>query len=1662
MTKFDKDANVIENINAHLKQGTYLSALELGEEAWGEHTTWKTPERLICKGRIFMSLGFRRYAFAIRLRAYRRFPTHPKLIYYYVSTIFQRQGALKALQLINQFGDLDTQDTNLLAEWFSQKADVYGQYRDWDTANHYMQKALNLSPDNNWIKFNQATLYEAQDLYDKAMKEVEPLAKQGFRAAIQYKAHLLSLKDKSLEAVDFLLPWLKQFQGIGLALQLFYLCTETNQWDRAKESLDFAKQLMILQDGTQEQSLHIAEFELAYQNNDIETAKKALTYIRSSFYKDIAKNLEVVSNTPNKRLLDVPFIRQHSMTCAPATITALSKYWKKAADHMEIVEAICYDGTPNHSERRWAIEQGWKIREFELTPDICFALIDRDIPFTLSTVHPGSAHMQAIVGYDKRRGTYLVRDPYHPEIQEFLIDKTGKYCASSGPRCLMIIPADEESKLQGLTFPSEEFYDLNYELIAALEKHDIAQANVNLETMQQLDTNHRMCITAEITLARYNKDLLAELSLTERLLELYPNDLNLQSDKGYILSKLGRHQEQIKFLEAQVAKEAKPHPFIVQELVYGLKLDHRNFKKTQRHLSYLLRKQPTDAKALWTLAGVLWDETRYQEALEYYRLCMTLQDKTEGYVSSYFKASRYLNKTDEALTLLDKRIEKLGDKSSLPWLTKIQANRALSLDHLNIDCLLEAQKRHPTDVAILTELVDEYLESGQAEAAEKVLNNHQGDLSKQQYLSKSVSIAEYRNDWKEALSLNQQLLEINSLDYEVINSQQHLLAQHYNDAATVDFLDVCLEKHPNDRSLMLDRLYWMRGLAVEEQISYAKTVTRAHSRYDPTWVKLGRLQINALNYDAAHKSLTTALQIDPLDITTQLTMGDLYKAQRDFSQALDWYYKILNKNADTENLFSRILECSSTLSDKQAALDRIEEQLLRQTSYGTGLLDYQETARSVIEDEELKDFLEKAVKQRPDLWHSWAALIIQLKTMNELPAAIEVADQAVERYPLLPRLRFERANTYYFASDFEKAEKDLYEVLKITPKWPKAITLLANTLENQSKYEEAYQLMLRSTQASPNTANYYGYLADYYLNTNQTEGAITALKKAISLEEDYNWAWTKLSNISGNESCYKLAKDLLEEKPENVTLLHTFAEFSDDTDEKLTALNKALTIEPLNEDVNLELASTWYLADKITEIEQLLKHEKWHGHPPTSLSAYIARVKYQYHHHDEAIKIMEALTSEQPDYYDGWKYLSNWYMEQNQASKAFDAIDRYVRLYPHSPEVLVNAAEAYLEAETLGVKCDHDKVNQYFTKAVTLDPRNDRNGILWIDYLSSRNDKETLIEAEKLIEFANDSPYHIQRRLKISLICHQSLKQALEWFEKLALHPKTNDWLANDTFLAFKNYDKDAPQTLAGVIEEYFPREDLNPFIGIIWAECALYLSKDKASLTKWIDKLSPKTAFWQETLDVLLERDKYKGDIFELIEHYAEDLKQNDRTWALVTLHFAHNDKTKKLLAWCADSWDKGDKQAWGIYLYSFELRWQGQWKKACQVNDYATTKPEDGYYDRVLVWKMLDDLLRNDSPIDDNALLRIRCDELAPFENHVYKILQQLQQVQREGNPSFDQLTEYKKALKLTEWGAANYAETTIDKDVRKRVRKYIINKLEGSYLQTLRRRLHIYTYG
>lgn len=465
--RHSEEDEVATRLEALYDQGLYRQALDLAEGAWGPLRQWQGEARRLRGSRLAAQLGLFRTSSALVLTSWRAATRHGQspsfdLHYAYLRTRFNLNGPYVAREALRTLEPRLEMAPEQRARWLGLSAVVHGAFRDWDKAHACLDEAMRLSADPADFLFERAWLQELQDHYEGALTSLQAMplpTPNAERAQLQSRARLLEIMGRREEAIALLQQGFARIESIDMGLRLHRLLLEAAQHDAADACLERLRHLAPADELGTGQDLALADAEARYRRGDIDGAFAALAPVRGYFFRKVKESLERARHSGTRRELDVPFIRQHHMTCAPATFAAIWRYHGHTLDHLTLAEEICYDGTSDLAERRWMEAQGWAVREFELNLDNIVTLIDAGCPVGLATVEPGSAHMQAIIGYDTRKGIYLLRDPYYPAVQELLIDGAHEAYAASGPRCLVAVPPERRDWLLALPLRQAELYD---------------------------------------------------------------------------------------------------------------------------------------------------------------------------------------------------------------------------------------------------------------------------------------------------------------------------------------------------------------------------------------------------------------------------------------------------------------------------------------------------------------------------------------------------------------------------------------------------------------------------------------------------------------------------------------------------------------------------------------------------------------------------------------------------------------------------------------------------------------------------------------------------------------------------------------------------------------------------------------------------------------------------------------------------------------------------------------------------------------------------------------------------------------------------------------------------------------------------------------------------
>src|SRR5205814_8865109 len=142
-------------------------------------------------------------------------------------------------------------------------------------------------------------------------------------------------------------------------------------------------------------------------------------------------------------------------------------------------------------------------------------------------------------------------------------------------------------------------------------------------------------------------------------------------------------------------------------------------------------------------------------------------------------------------------------------------------------------------------------------------------------------------------------------------------------------------------------------------------------------------------------------------------------------------------------------------------------ELIRQTVFGDGVLAFRNVARGILQPEELLASLRQALTARPDLWHAWSAVILQLVDRQHLDEAEKLEREATERFPLLPRLWLDRAFVHQARLNAPDEAACLPQAPQINPAYGTASQQPADLHARAGDFDHSRKVRQDACAASP-------------------------------------------------------------------------------------------------------------------------------------------------------------------------------------------------------------------------------------------------------------------------------------------------------------------------------------------------------------------------------------------------------------------------------------------------------------------------------------------------------------------------------------------------------------------------------------------------------------------
>jgi tetratricopeptide (TPR) repeat protein len=1304
------------------------------------------------------------------------------------------------------------------ADWFAFLACVAGRFRDFDTAEYWLGQAEAIAPDRPWICIERMALLEMEDRFEEALASARRALelRPWYRPGVMATAHALQVLGRDQDALELLTEAADRIENGPVVAQLAVLQTELRRHADSQRSIERFVELSPLMEKDFRQWVNARRSDTAYYLGDFAKALEYAKLVDNPFHKRVAEKL--AESTEGKRVfLEVGFVRQHYMTCAPATLSAISRYWGLPADHLEVAEAICYDGTPDHSERHWAEQQGYAVREFSVTWESATALLDRELPFTLTTVETVGGHLQACIGYDSRRGTLIIRDPNERIFGEFIADKMLERYRATGPRGMVFVPKEKAHLLEGIDLPDAAVYDQYHRLQRLLQEHKREAAQQAYATLQADYPDHRLTVQARRALGSYDGNTAEILSAVEELLQRYPDDASLQGTRLSILREVGRREDRLSLLK-ELCEQKDADPYFWQCYAQELTQDARQHDEAWRLLRRVIRWRPTTASGYYFLANILWGQRKFPEAGRLYRLAACLDDTDERLSQAYFNATRHLNKVEAAIQMLQGRFRRFGKKSSQPARTLFWGYSQLDRMKEAFTILKEAIRLRSDDGELMLFAAEEYGRSGDFGRAWPLLQSSKDKAARASRMRAAATLSNLQGELKDALRLWREVIEIDPLALDAHRAVVRLLAETDSRDAALTYLKQTCTKFPHHFGLYELWIEWLRDDGPEASEGVIQHLIAnhpgdgwAHREHAVNLAELGR-------HDEAAAELLTAYRLDPTSVSFFLVKARVCSLAGKPEEAKDAFRSAIRLAADCEPAIHGLLDAEDTLAERQTALAFIEKELTTQAIFGEGILAYHEVAQNSLEPEELLTHLRRMLKQRPELWHAWSALIRQLTGMKRIDDALSVAKNATGRFPLLPRLWYDLAMACGEGKKRDEQVAALERALQINPGWGLAARELATVYEKEGNLERAGAILEKALKHAPLEASNHGCLADMLWQLEKRDAAVDRLQHALRLDPGYDWAWGRLRDWATQLERPQMAVDFVRDMTTRrsgeariwIMLARTLSA-PQDLDERLAALDKAIKLQPLNLEA-YDLKAELLAQDKqFDEALTVCKPGVWSEEQrPLLLRGRAAWVQAERGDLPAAIGQMQAILKEDPNYYWGWANLADWQNRTRDFESYLESAEHMARLAPDSPVPFGYRGEAKLRLDRRAeAKAD-------FQTALEIAPDYTFAGLSLFDEQLADGELEAAEETLNRVREHVAAEFVMAREVQLAAK-QQNEAAACDSLRQLVEFATDNDWPFNAAYTAISEagWDEQLDEILASAQES----EGVNALALAVWVE---------------------------------------------------------------------------------------------------------------------------------------------------------------------------------------------------------------------------------------------------
>lgn len=1525
-TRVTVDAALIKEGTRLYDDGRHADAYQLVRTA-GPLELWRGAEAQTFAYRLCNNIGASRLGQLLICRARREDPLNVSAAVHF-GYYLQQHGLLRSWRHCLASEPLARERPEELSYFKGMRAVIAGTYRDFGTAFPLLDEAAGLNPESPWLGVERASVLLTAERRQEALEALDQslLWKAWYRPAVQFRARMLHLLGRVDEAIAFLTEALAHIQSAAVVMQLMTLKREVDDHAGMEALADRFDALAVIAGKAERQWVTARRVDLLSLRGDFSAAATEAEKLPGAHYAAFAERLRVPGVQNTRKRLPTEFVLQKHNTCAPATLAAIAAYWRKPISMEQITDAICYDGTYDHSERTWARENGFTSLEFTVTLEAARQLIDAEIPFVLHTVEVGSGHSQAVVGYDLLRESLFIQDPGEPHYREVNTDEFLKTYRLNGPRGLALVPVEQEERLRGFNLPDAGLYEHYHRLNKALATYQRDEAQAALAELERLAPQHRLTLLAHVTLANFDGNEVERLRAVERLLESFPDDPRLVHWHYNALRTLGTRAERLRLLRGVVTRKMCPSAFYMH-LTSELLDDARDWPEARSLVWRAHQRHPSDTGLLSALGAVLRrvENAPADDWLVPCRFAVTMTDKVEANAESWFALMRSQGRTDEALEWLRRRVRDHGSRSPAPAMTL-----AFALDSMNLpeahDVLRAALEKHPASGELLLQLLRFEMRLGNAAEAERLLELARGHCGPGQWLRAKAALAGRFAGHAAEMAVCREILEKEPLAVDAHAAYVRDLAASGDTQAALQHLAAVTTRFPHHHSLAQMHAQWLRDTAPQKAIERLRELLAQHP--DDAWAQrelalvLSETGRASEALDPAQKAVEISRDLAISHAVHASVLADLGRN----TEAGAAYHTAIHLDVNQPGCIAGLLQLQTSTDAKRQELCFIHEEMVRQVLTGATLHAYRSHAFGVLSREELLAELRVIHAARPDLWEPWSVLIEQLSDCGMTDEALRVAQQATEKFALLPGAWHDMAEIWNRSGKPDAALQCARHIVTLSPDWTIGWCLLARYLDETQRHDQALETLRAGRARLPQDASICQELAALLFRLHRREEAWDIAEKAVQDDPGAGWAWSCLHSwapvMQRGPRLIAIAEKLTRDRPDEARSWDTLARLLPQSRivEMLAANQRALQLNPRLVDAYDFRMETLARMGRLDEAERVLESTPWRSEElPFSLQGRHAWLQAVRGDVAGAMRRMRVVLERHRDYQWGWDVYASWAEQRSDLTEWRRAAEEMIRLAPRQPGPYCAAAEAAMRAG------QRDRAITLLRQALQADPGSPLAAQLLLDLHWQKREIDLLRQAAAGL--TSTGTCGLIKRVYLMLAAVHSGEQdkaraELDW---LATQPDMLGPLLKTILDYFQANERKAGSLLNDALAAAASSDRMGPSFAILWVETEVRQQRWQCwqRLATWSerlgDRLHPAIAHY---LDSIGQAGAAVPHVDAFTARCGPALREDAEIWGKVGYALACAGAWRSCADWLMPDYRREDAPAWALWNLSHSQR--------------------------------------------------------------------------------------------------------------------------------------------